>query len=211
MALLAPVAMVVVMAALLVGCGAEQSSGSPTGSTAGSTVGGAPQPAGTGSSGRVAGADKLVACPATISRPPVANGLPDVSLPCLGQGPDIRLADLRGPLLVNVWAQWCPPCRAEAPYLAELQRKAGGKVRLLGVDYDDPQADRAVDFAMDQSLAYPHLADPDKQLAAPLRIAGPPLTAFVDADGAVAYVHRGPFSSQQELDQLVKDKLGVSL
>jgi cytochrome c biogenesis protein CcmG/thiol:disulfide interchange protein DsbE len=171
-----------------------------------------PEPSGGNRSRQtVAGAEKLEACPPTPSRPPTTNGLPDVSLPCLGKGPDIRLADLRGPLVINVWAQWCGPCRDEAPYLAELQRKAGGKVQLLGIDYDDPRPDQAVKFAVDHQLAYPHLVDSDKQLHGPLKIGGPPLTAFVDKAGAVVYVHRGVLKSQQELDQLVKDKLGVAL
>ncbi|MEU4608677.1 TlpA disulfide reductase family protein [Kribbella sp. NPDC023972] len=180
----------------LAGCGPEQADGT--------------QPQATSSRSAVAGADKLTACPSTPSRPPVSNGLPDVSLPCLGNGPDIRLADLRGPLLVNVWAQWCPPCRAEAPYLAELQKKAGGKVQLLGIDYDDPRAELAVKFAIEHELTYPHLVDADKVLHQPFKIGGPPVTAFVDLDGAVTYVHHGPFKSQQQLDQLVQDKLGVT-
>ena len=40
---------------------------------------------------------------------------------------------------------------------------------------------------------------------------GPPLTAFIDANGTVAYVHHGVLTSQQQLNQLVKDKLGVTL
>jgi cytochrome c biogenesis protein CcmG/thiol:disulfide interchange protein DsbE len=182
--------------ALVAACGSEQPSSTP--STETTRV-------------RPDNADRLQECQPVESRPPVAKGLPDVSLPCLGEGPDVRLADLRGPLVINVWAQWCPPCRDEAPYLAELQRKAGGKVRLLGIDYADPRPEKAVEFAVEHELAYPHLADPDKQLASPLRIAGPPLTAFVTADGELAYVHRGPFTSQQQLDELVEDKLGVDL
>ncbi|GAA1651767.1 hypothetical protein GCM10009744_49490 [Kribbella alba] len=189
---------VVAVLGLLAACGPDQA-GTPEAGTSTSSQ-----------SRTVAGADKLKACPSTQSRPPVANALPDVSLPCLGSGPDIRLADLRGPMLVNVWAQWCPPCRAEAPYLAALQQKAGDKVQLLGIDYDDPRAELAVSFAVDHQLNYPHLIDSDKQLKLPLKIGGPPLTVFVGKDGAVTYVHRGPFKSQQELDQLVKDKLGVS-
>ncbi|MDX6236143.1 MAG: cytochrome c biosis protein CcmG, thiol:disulfide interchange protein DsbE [Kribbellaceae bacterium] len=181
--------------ALVAGCGAEQpdvrTSAEPSRS--------------------VAGAEKLEACPSTPSRPPATNGLPDVSLPCLGKGPDIRLADLRGPLVINIWAQWCGPCRDEAPYLAELQRKAGGKVHLLGIDYDDPRADQAVKFAVDHQLDYPHLVDADKLLHGPLKIGGPPLTVFVDKAGAVVYVQHGVLRSQQELEQLVKDKLGVAL
>jgi thiol-disulfide isomerase/thioredoxin len=111
-------------------------------------------------------------------------------------------------LVVNVWAQWCGPCRDEAPYLAKLAKS--GKVKMLGIDYDDPRPELAVTFATEHGLAYPHLVDTDKALQRPLKIGGPPLTAFVDKDGAVAFVHRGVLTSQQQLDQLVKDKLGVT-
>jgi thiol-disulfide isomerase/thioredoxin len=156
----------------------------------------------------VAGADKLAPCPATPSKPPVGDGMPDVSLPCLGGGPDIRLADLRGPLVVNVWAQWCGPCRDEAPYLAKLAKS--GKVRMLGIDYADPRPELAVSFATGEGLAYPHLVDQDKTIQSPLKVGGPPLTAFVNQDGVVVFIHRGVLTSQQQLDQLVKDKLGVT-
>ncbi|WP_405063664.1 TlpA family protein disulfide reductase [Kribbella sp. NBC_01505] len=180
-----------VLATVLAGCG-------PTPSTpvAGST--GAP------------GADKLVACPPAQSRPPVSGGLPDITLPCLGDGPDVRLADLRGPLLINVWAQWCPPCRAEAPYLAALQKKAAGKLQILGIDYEDPRAELAVKFALDRQLDYPHVVDSEKLVRKTFKVVGPPVTVFVDKDGKFT-LHQGAFTSQKQLDQLVKDKLGVSL
>lgn len=140
----------------------------------------------------------MTACPSVQSRPAVAKALPDISLPCLGKGPDTRLADLRGPLVINVWAQWCGPCREEAPYLAELHRKAGDKVKLLGIDYIDTRPDLAVKFAIEQHWDYPHLADREKQLQQPLKIGGPPLTIFVDKDGAVVHVQRKPITSQHE-------------
>ena len=177
---------------VLASCGSEQPAATPSATT--------PR--------AVAGADKLAPCPATPSKPPVGDGMPDVSLPCLGGGPDIRLADLRGPLVVNVWAQWCGPCRDEAPYLAKLAKS--GKVRMLGIDYADPRAELAVNFATEEGLAYPHLVDQDKAIQSPLKVGGPPLTAFVNQDGVVVFVHRGVLTSQQQLDQLVKDKLGVT-
>ncbi len=180
---------------VLAACGSEQPAATPSSS----------------SRSAVAGAEKLTACPSTPSKPPVSNGLPDISLPCLGNGPDIRLADLRGPLVLNVWAQWCGPCREEAPYLAELAKKANGKVQLLGIDYDDPRPELAVKFAVDHKWDYPHVVDLDKSTQRALKIGGPPLTAFIDKDGAVVYVHRGVLTSQQQLDQLVKEKLGVTL
>ena len=191
-------AAVVVVMGLLAACGSEQN-------------GAGNQPSsGESQSRSIAGADKLAACPSVPSRPPVANALPDISLPCLGNGPDVRLSALRGPLVVNVWAQWCGPCRKEAPYLAELKKKAGGKLQLLGIDYADPRPELAVKFATEQQWDYPHVVDDEKATQQALKIAGPPLTAFVDQDGAVVYVHRGELTSQQQLDQLVREKLGVT-
>ncbi|MEI8407933.1 MULTISPECIES: TlpA family protein disulfide reductase [unclassified Kribbella] len=189
----------------VVACGPEQAGTGQSGSGQSGTgqTGGSQAP-----NSAIAGADKLAACPSTPSKPPVSNALPDITLPCLGEGPDIRLADLRGPLVLNVWAQWCGPCRDEAPYLAELAKS--GKVQMLGIDYADPRPELAVKFATDEGLAYPHLVDADKTIQRALKVAGPPLTAFVDKDGAVVYVHRGVLTSQQQLDQLVRDKLGVT-
>ncbi|HET6296792.1 MAG TPA: TlpA disulfide reductase family protein [Kribbella sp.] len=197
----------VVALGILAACGPEQSgSGDQGANRPGTGQPGGEQPQGT----NVPGAETLKACPSTTSRPPATNSLPDVSLPCLGEGPDIRLADLRGPLVLNVWAQWCGPCRDEAPYLAELQKKAGAKVQLLGIDYADPRPELAVQFATEHGLDYPHVVDQDKTTQQALKIGGPPLTAFIDKDGAVVFVHRGVLTSQNQLDQLVKEKLGVT-
>ncbi|MFI5692010.1 TlpA family protein disulfide reductase [Kribbella sp. NPDC051586] len=181
-------AVALVLSATLAACGSERAGDGGQPSTSRSAV---------------AGADKLPACPSTPSKPPATGALPDVTLPCLGSGPDIRLADLRGPLVINVWAQWCGPCRDEAPYLAALAKS--GKVQMLGIDYDDPRPELAVKFATDEGLTYPHLVDRDKAIQRALKVGGPPLTAFVDTDGAVAFVHRGVLTSQQQLDQLVKE------
>ncbi len=190
-----------VLLTVLAGCGQEPGSGPGQGPGA-STSGAGPT--------AVAGADKLVVCPPTESRPPVSNGLPDITLPCLGSGPDVRLADLRGPLVINVWAQWCGPCRDEAPYLAALQKKAAGKIQLLGIDYIDPKPELAVQFALKYQLNYPHLVDSDKQVRKPFKVGGPPVTVFVDKDGKFT-LHNGVLTSQEQLDQLVRERLGVEL
>ena len=145
---------------------------------------------------------------------PVDGGLPEVTLECLTGGPAVRLSDLRGkPLLINVWAQWCGPCRLEAPFLAQLAAKAvaGGKLAMLGIDIADPRPELAIAFAAENELAFPHLRDPDKLLQEPLNLVGPPATVFVTADGEVRYVHLGPFTSLAVLERMVAEQLGVTL
>lgn len=142
---------------------------------------------------------------------PVANGLPDVVLPCLGGGRSVRLAGLRGtPMMINVWAQWCGPCRTEAPYLAEVDTHNRSPLMILGIDHADPQPGLALEFAQLASWRYPQLADPDVVLRSTLQVTGPPQTFFVRADGTIAYRHTGPFRSAAEIRTLAQQHLGVT-
>ena len=68
---------------------------------------------------------------------------PDIKLPRLDGGGDLSLAAFRGKaVLVNFWASWCGPCRAESPLLERASRQYGGRLVVLGVD--DVHADAAV-------------------------------------------------------------------
>ena len=142
----------------------------------------------------------------------VAGGLPDVTLEALGGGSPTRLAGVRGrPMVINFWAQWCAPCREEAPRLRELLARGKDQVLLVGVDTADPRADLAIEFATLVRWFYPHLADPEKQLHGALGLPGLPSTVFVRADGVVAHRHPGLIRTDEELFGLVKDHLGVVL
>ncbi len=139
------------------------------------------------------------------------SGLPDVVLPCLGGGREVRLAGLRGkPMMINVWAQWCGPCREEAPYLAEVAAANQSDLIIVGIDHADPRPDLAIEFAQLSSWTYPQLADPEVVLRAELQITGPPQTFFVRPDGTIAYRHTGPFSSAAEIRDLADQHLGVT-
>ncbi len=140
------------------------------------------------------------------------DGLPGAVLPCLGGGRPVRLAGLRGtPMLINVWAQWCTPCRAEAPFLAEVAEREHPGLLILGIDHADPRPDRAIEFARFAHWAYPQIADPDLVLRDSLQVVGPPQTFFVRADGSIAYRHVGPFTSADQIRQLTAQHLGVRL
>lgn len=143
---------------------------------------------------------------------PVATGLPDVVLECLGGGREVRLAGLRGrPMLINVWAQWCAPCRAEAPHLSEVANANRTKLMIMGIDFEDPRPEWAIEFADLSGWTYPQLVDQEKVIAGPLQLTGPPVTLFVRADGTLAYRHAGAFGSADQIRSLVRQHLGVSL
>jgi thiol-disulfide isomerase/thioredoxin len=151
-------------------------------------------------------------CPVTTPReePARDNGLPDITLPCLGGGRDVHLDGLTGtPAVVNFWAQTCAPCRKESPILQRLHAAAGDRVRVLGIDWQDSQPDQALAFVEYLGLTYPQLADPDAATRGPLQIAGLPLSLFVDAEGTIVHAEYGAITSLQSLSSLVARHLGV--
>jgi cytochrome c biogenesis protein CcmG, thiol:disulfide interchange protein DsbE len=141
----------------------------------------------------------------------MTGGLPDEELSCLGGGRSVRLAGLRGkPMIINVWAQWCGPCRQEAPYLAEFAAETDpSKMMILGIDFDDPRPELAIEFAELSDWKYPQLQDGDAILRESLQIAGPPQTFFVTAGGTIAYRHAAPFTSTRQIRELASEHLGV--
>jgi cytochrome c biogenesis protein CcmG, thiol:disulfide interchange protein DsbE len=111
-----------------------------------------------------------------------------------------RIAALRGhPVVVNKWASWCGPCRAEFPYFQRLSAKLGRSVAFLGVDSDDSD-DAARTFLRDYPVPYPSYSDPDQDVAAAIEATlGFPSTAYYDAGGELVYTKQGGYASQQEL------------
>lgn len=151
-------------------------------------------------------------CPRVQNVTPRPDGLPDLVLNCLGGDTTVKLSGLRGkPMVINLWAQWCEPCRAESPYLRQFEKAAKGKVLLLGVNYDDPRPELAVEFASAVGWTYPQMADPERRLSGAMPISGIPLTLFVDADGKVVHKVSGGLDSYEELVQFTRDELGVKL
>jgi thiol-disulfide isomerase/thioredoxin len=145
---------------------------------------------------------------------PVEGGLPAVTLPCFGGGPDVDLSTLRGPMVVSLWASWCGPCRQEMPLLQDFHEQHGDRVPVLGIDYQDTQTGAAMDLVQDTGVTYPLLADPQSALdgATPIpRLQGLPFLALVDADGQVVHREFVVVKSRQQLEDLVAKQLGIEL
>jgi len=142
------------------------------------------------------------------------GGLPAVTLPCLGGGPDVDLSSLEGPMVVNLWQSFCEPCRKEMPALQEFHERHGDQVPVLGIDSTDVQPQAALEFAADLGVTYPQLADPGGDLSARApfpTIRGYPYLAIVDADGEIAWQQFGGVDSYADLVDLVNEHLGTEL
>jgi len=118
---------------------------------------------------------------------------PGLSLPELGGTRTISLDDYRGRVVVlNFWASWCEPCRAESPVLERWHRrmsKRGGTV--LGVDMLDVTGD-AQDFIAEYKLTYPSMKDRDGHGIETFGVVQYPETFVLDRKGRIAAVQRGP-------------------
>ena len=142
------------------------------------------------------------------------GGLPAVTLPCLGGGPDVDLATLQGPMIVNLWQSFCDACRTEMPALQEFHERHGDQVPVLGIDSTDVQPQAALEFAAELGVTYPQLADPGGDLSArdpfPL-VRGYPYLAIIDAEGEIAWQQFGGVDSYADLVELVNEHLGTDL
>ena len=140
---------------------------------------------------------------------PAAADLPDLTLPCFTGEQPVRLTDLRGPAVLNLWGTWCEPCRAELPAVQRLADRTAGRLRVAGVNtWDDRPA--AASFAVDKGVRMPTLYDRDKRLMAALGKINLPVTVFVDAAGK-RFVYNGTALDDDTLAELVGRHTGVTV
>ena len=109
-------------------------------------------------------------------------------------GSDVTLHSFAGrPLVLNVFASWCPPCREELPRIVSAARRTGSRVAFLGVDEQEAEH-MATAFAKEMRLPYPIVID-HGQFAASYGARSLPETIFVDAHGTVRAIVHGAISA----------------
>ncbi len=132
---------------------------------------------------------------------------PDFTLPDLDGEPH-RLADYRGKVvIVNFWATWCPPCRAEMPSMQrawERLREQG--VVMLGIDVGEDE-ETVFQFLADYPVEFPLLLDRDSRVIEAWGVRGLPTTFVVDPEGRLVY--RAVGGRQWDSPRLLKAVLAL--
>ena len=122
-----------------------------------------------------------------------------------------RLRELRGhPVVINKWASWCGPCRAELPILQDLSTERGKEIAFVGVNARDkrPAAER---FTARYPVPYPSYEDPDEAIARAIKAPSNfPVTLFVNAQGKTVFTHQGGYRSAADLKADIDEHLGGS-
>ena len=120
-----------------------------------------------------------------------------------------RLAELEGhPVVINKWASWCRPCRAEFPVFQQVATDRGKELAFLGLNAEDKRP-AAETFLADRPLPYPSYEDPDEAIARTLKASKYfPMTIFIDTNGQTAFIKAGEYTSRAELEADIDRYLG---
>ncbi len=149
---------------------------------------------------------EVVSCN-SIRLAPASGGL---DFPCLDGKSTIHFAQMRGPLIVNVWGSWCAPCKDEIPILRSFYAKNAGTVALVGVDVEEAKRSDGSDFVVANGMTWPILVDPDGRSRGFFGM-GVPVTWLIDKNGHVVHKKIGVLNSEQELRELTIKYLHLTL
>ena len=135
---------------------------------------------------------------------------PDFTLPSL-DGQKVKLSDFRGKaVLLNFWATWCPPCKVEMPWFADLQKQyAQDGLVVLGVAMDDSKPDTIAKFASEMGVNYPVLLGTDKVSDDYGDVQYLPTTFYIARDGTIVDKMTG-LLGRKEIEDAVRKTLNTN-
>jgi cytochrome c biogenesis protein CcmG, thiol:disulfide interchange protein DsbE len=127
-------------------------------------------------------------------------------------GQAVRLSDLRGqPVLLNMWASWCAPCKAEMPAMQrvyEVYAPRGFTILAVNTTFQDDRSSALV-FAESLGLTFPLLFDMDSEVSRQYRVMAMPTSFFIDSEGVIQRtVFGGPMSEallRAEIEQILPE------
>jgi peroxiredoxin len=134
--------------------------------------------------------------PAGLEPAPVAgHPAPDFELKTL-TGDTLRLSDFKGqPVLVNFWATWCGPCRAEFPDFQKTHVDNAGSLVIIGVNHTTADQRELVDgFVAEMGATFPIVLDETGETVKAYRVLGLPTSVFIDRNGLVHELFTGPIN-----------------
>ena len=134
--------------------------------------------------------------------PAIGHPAPDFQLTSTN-GETFDLAALRGtPVVLNFWATWCPPCKAELPELQAASERLAGQVAIVGVNQaEDPERVRA--FVDEMGLTFEMPLDERAGVSQAYRVRSLPTTFFIDRTGVIRKMQIGPVT-EATLAQLLE-------
>jgi peroxiredoxin len=136
----------------------------------------------------------------------IGQKAPDFELKTLN-GETVRLSDYRGKrVLVNFWATWCPPCRAEMPDMEKLYQNKD--VVILGVNLTQSESNvqQVKDFVTEFDLSIPILLDENNEVATTYEIRPIPSSFMINSEGTIQYTAFGALNYDQMVQELSKMK-----
>ncbi|MBY0120524.1 redoxin domain-containing protein [Bacillus sp. S/N-304-OC-R1] len=112
---------------------------------------------------------------------------PDFELKDL-DGKAVRLSDFKGKkVMLNFWATWCPPCKAEMPAMQKFFEESGDEIVILAVNIDPEN--NVAGFVKQMGVQFPVLLDKNEQVNSKYKILSIPTTFFIDENGIIKHKH----------------------
>ena len=133
--------------------------------------------------------------------PAIGHPAPEIML-ATTNGQAFALSDLRGtPVVLNFWATWCPPCRAELPELQAASERLAGEVAIIGVNQGEAPADVQA-FAQQLGLTFEIPLDTQMEASRLYSVRSLPTTFFIDRSGVIRQMQVGPLTEATLSQQL---------
>ncbi|NLG46504.1 TlpA disulfide reductase family protein [Gordonia sp. (in: high G+C Gram-positive bacteria)] len=213
----ATIVFVVIVVAAIVALWPRDSEPSSTGPTAGPIAGQTALPEVSDQELAKLRADvALRPCPDAPGPAAPGAALAGVTVPCMASGEPVNLGNATAgkPLVINMWAVWCLPCRKELPLFDEFSQRAGDRLNVLAVHAREGGDNElfVLKFLEEVGVHVPVVTDPKGDVAK--AVEAPrifPSTILVSADGKVVKVLSELFETEAEIADVVREHLGVDI